>query len=42
MDREIPHNIVSVYVEGKENAVSIGQMIMSANEMKERIRKYLQ
>ena len=33
---EIPHNIVSVYIEGYENAVSIGQMLMSSNEMKEK------
>lgn len=32
---EIPHNIVSVYVEGKQNAISIGQMIMSIKEMQE-------
>lgn len=33
---EIPHNIVSVYIEGKENAISIGQMQMSVKEMKEK------
>ena len=32
---KIPHNLVAVYVEGMENAISIGQMTMSAEEMKE-------
>ena len=33
-EKEIPHNIVAVMCEGMENAMSIGQMLMSAEEMK--------
>ena len=32
---KIPHNIVAVYVESLDNAISIGQMTMSAEDMKE-------
>ena len=33
-EKEIPHNIVAVMCEGMENAMSIGQMLMSVEEMK--------
>ena len=33
-EKEIPHNIVAVLCEGLENAIAIGQMQMSAEEMK--------
>ena len=32
---KIPHNLVAVYIEGMENAISIGQMTMSPEDMKE-------
>ena len=32
-EKEIPHNIVAVLCEGLENAMAIGQMLMSASEM---------
>ena len=35
-EKEIPHNIVAVMCEGMENAIAIGQMQMSAEEMKEK------
>ena len=35
-EKEIPHNIVAVLCEGLENAIAIGQMQMSAEEMKEK------
>ena len=33
-EKEIPHNIVAVMCEGMENAIAIGQMQMTAEEMK--------
>ena len=33
-EKEIPHNIVAVMCEGMENAIAIGQMQMSVEEMK--------
>ena len=33
-EKEIPHNLVAVLCEGLENAMAIGQMKMSAEEMK--------
>ena len=35
-EKDIPHNIVAVMCEGMENAIAIGQMQMSAEEMKEK------
>ena len=35
-EKEIPHNIVAVLCEGMENAIAIGQMQMSVDEMRER------
>ena len=35
-EKEIPHNIVAVMCEGMENAIAIGQMQMSVEEMKEK------
>jgi predicted RNA-binding protein (TIGR00451 family) len=35
-EKEIPHNIVAVNCEGMENALAIGQMQMSPEEMKEK------
>ena len=34
IEKEIPHNIVAVLCEGMENAIAIGQMQMSVEEMK--------
>lgn len=33
---DIPHNIIAINCEGKENAIGIGQMQMSASEMEEK------